>query len=148
MKKINQFGMEFEVSDYGMVKFDREKPVATVQIPKQLTANDVDSIICTAIEGGISYWAGVNNTGVQWEQRPKGICLSEWITILLLAGHEVEFYDVEDKSEKWTLSLAKLMLGYVQNCMERPHDCDIEQGDATTADCIIQYALFETLVYG
>jgi hypothetical protein len=38
--------------------------------------------------------------------------------------------------------------GIKLNAIHRPHDADPDRGDATTCDCIIQYAMFGKVVYG
>jgi hypothetical protein len=149
MKIVELFGETYKVSDYDMVVFDDKKVVATALVPKQLTANDIDNIICTAIEGGIGYWARTHRKLMEWDVKPTNMCVSEYLTIRLLSGKSVYFVDSElELEDVWELTLDKLVKGYAQNCNERPHDCDLEQGDATTCDCIIQYALFGELVYG
>lgn len=133
-----------------------DKVVATVTIQKELTEEDIENIMVTAMEGGISYWAGLNNSTEDWNDQPEDEPNSTWATKLLIEGKSVEFYDIEEseldddesESEKWSLTLEKLIKGYEQNYKERPWDNDIDDGDATTADCIVQYALFGKLVFG
>lgn len=129
-------------------KTDRNKVVGTANVALPLTERDIESIMVGGIEGGIGYWAGINNVGEAWENRPEDYALSEMATKILLDGGSVEFYDVEDKEEKWSLTLEKLITGFAQNFNERPNDNSIEDGDASTYDSIIQYALFGKIVYG
>jgi hypothetical protein len=131
-----------------MLEFNREKVVGKVLIEKTLTENDIANIIITGFEGGIGYWSVIDNTGADWEAKPKGEPTSTWATQLLLDGKSVKLYDVEDEDEVWTLTFQNLLEGYRLNYINRPHDNDIENGDATTADCIIQYALFGKIVFG
>lgn len=130
------------------LKFSEEKVVGKAVIEIELTESDIASIMVNGLEGGINYWAGLDNTGEEWEAKPKGEPLSTWATKLLLEGKEVRFYDVEEEDEIWVLTLEKLIKGFSQNAKERPRDSNLEQGDATTVDCIIQYALFNELVFG
>lgn len=138
-----------------MLKFgDKVVGYAKVELP--LKESDIENIMVTAIEGGINYWAGLDNTAEAWAERPKDEPLSMWATKILIDGGSVKFYDVEGGGEleeeeddsEWILTLDKLLAGFAQNYKERPHDNDLEQGDATTADCIIQYALFGQIVFG
>lgn len=124
--------------------------------PIKVSANDIDNIVCTAIEGGINYWAMIDRQKSECREKPKGMPLSSWVTKMLLDGKSVYFYDWEaesgdeagNESERFELNLLRLINGIKLNCQHRPHDCDIETGDATTADCIFQYAMFNEIVYG
>lgn len=133
-----------------MLEFSRKKVVGSVNIVKELTEADIETIIVNGFEGGIGYWGGVDNTGSLWADKPKGEPVSTWATKLILEGHSVKLYDVEeeDDDESWTLTLDKILKGYAQNFVERKFDNDIENGDATTYDCIIQYSIFGEVVYG
>lgn len=150
MKNVELFGQTYEVSDYDLVQFDDKKVIAKVKIEKTLTASDIDGIISTAIDGGIGYWARTYRKLMDWDVKPPNMCVSEYLTIRLLNGKSVYFLDAElDETTKiWELTLDMLVNGYAQNYKERPWDNDIEQGDATTCDCIIQYALFGEVVFG
>lgn len=134
--------------ELGMLEFDDKKVVGKAKIEVELTEDDIGNIMINGLEGGIGYWAGLNNSGSLWEEKPKGEPLSTWATKIILEGHSVKFYDVEDEEEEWELTLEKLINGYAQNFKERPFDNNVEEGDAITVDCIIQYALFGKLVYG
>lgn len=127
-----------------------DKVVGTAIIEKPLTENDIENIIVNALEGGSNYWVGVDNTGELWEGKPKDEPVSTWATKLIIDGKSVKLFDIEEEADdsEWTITLDKLLKGYAQNCKERPHDCDLENSDAVTVDCILQYALFEELVYG
>lgn len=114
----------------------------------EVTGEQVEAIIVNAFEGGSTYWVGLDNTGSEWANKPQGKPLSMWAVKLLLEGKTVHLYDLEDDSEKWELTLAKIIAGVQQNHKARPSDSDIIEGDAETADCILQYALFNELVYG
>ena len=150
MAKVQRFlGKEYLVSDYDLIQWDNKQPIAWAKIVMPLTANDIDSIVCGAIEGGIGYWARIDRGKTNhWVEKPKNITASDWVTVLLLNGVPVWFHDCEDPEEKWELTLAKLQKGFELNYMHRPHDCDLDNADASTYDCIIQYALFGKLVYG
>lgn len=130
-----------------MMEFSENKVVRTIQVPYMLTEFMVDCIICGSVEGGSNYWQGIWNIGEQWDRMPEEEFTSSWITHLILEGEEVTFYDIEDESEKWTLTLEKLISGIIQNMVERPW-VDMEDLDGEDCDCIMQYALFNELVYG
>lgn len=130
-----------------MLNFDDKKVVGTVK--KAVTESDVENIMVTAIEGGSNYWMGIDNTTPEWADKPKEEPISTWATKLLIEGKSVKFYDREQEmdSEDWILTLEKLLKGYELNCEKRPWDSDLDNSDAETADCIVQYALFGKLVF-
>lgn len=129
-----------------VVKFDGNK--------YDLTERDIETIMVNGLEGGIGYWAILNNSGENWVDKPRNEPSSMWATKLLLEGKEVEFYDNEgelgefEEEETWYLTLENLIKGYDLNFKHRRFDSNLEEGDATTCDCIIQYALFNKIVYG
>lgn len=125
---------------------DKEK-VITVrpEIEVKLTQQDVDDIMCTALDGGICYWCGVAEVVGNY----LGACASEQISrggVLLL--HDAESADT------WELNLEKFLNGvklyFEQGCHVEAEDnridtCDV---DADDADCIIQFALFGEVIFG
>jgi len=118
-----------------------------IEIKLEFTASDIDNLIVTAFEGGTDYWAGIIYKKEQFSLKPKGVPTAQWITKLLLEGQDVELCDIEDRSERWVLSLQKLMDGIALNAKERPEHIDKDNWDAEDADCIMQYALFGEIVY-
>lgn len=133
-----------------MLEFSYEKVVGKVAFTTSvnITEDDVFGIIVGSVEGGSNYWMGLDKSGAEWEDRPKGEPLSTWATKLLLEGKSVKVYDIEDKTERWEITLEKLLKGIRLNNEKRPHDNNLENADATTYDCIVQYALFDKVVYG
>lgn len=120
-----------------------------------LTPEDIDDIICTAHYGGISYWCdGVRYDGSQ--KKTTAECL--------LSGGGVQYHleeEFEDGVEEYTLTLEKLVKGvqmYVMDWVAKPKsfycildgECGIDTAniDAEVADCIIQYALFDDIIFG
>lgn len=147
--KVAQDACEVEYSsDYNAYKFDDKKSVGSYVIKKEITANDIEAVIVNCMEGGSNYWLGLNNTTDIWKKKPQGIPLSTWTAQMLLEGETIHFYDVEDEEETWTLNLEQLIKGFALNAEKRPFDCDLNDGDATTSDCILQYGMFGKLVYG
>lgn len=129
-----------------MLEFSDEKVVATIQVPIQFTENDIDNIIVTAIEGGCKNWMGLIKDE-NYKDKPKDEPLSQWTTKLLLEGKTIHLYDVEDREEKFELTLEKLIKGIQLNCVNRPDYSDKDNWDADDCDCIMQYALFGEIVY-
>lgn len=131
-----------------MLKFSDKEIVGHVTVTAPVSANDIETIMVNGMEGGIGYWAMLDNSGEQWNEKPKDIPLSQWATKLLIDGKPVRFMDRETGQYLPYLTLSRLLQGYTQNIHERSWDADLENGDATTADCIIQYAIFGKLVFG
>jgi hypothetical protein len=127
---------------------NKNKVIGQVVATKDITYQDVEDLIDSAFAGGIAYWATLMNDTKEWEGKPDGIVLSEWAAHLLTEGKSVMFCDREDESEKWELTIGKMIAGINMNAKKRPHDADLDNFDADTADAIIQYALFNELVYG
>ena len=106
---------------------------------------DIDDIMVTVLEGGITYWC--NRAEVVGDY--LGDIASEQIS----RGGELRLYDCES-DEEYTLTLDKFLRGlstYISGC----YDIAVESGrvdpgqiDAEGADCIIQYALFDDVIYG
>ena len=138
------YGYSDDWTDY---EFSGKKIVGSYVKVTEVSAEDIETVIVGALEGGSNYWCGIDDTEVT-KRKPSGIALSTWITQMLLEGETIHFFDVEDEEEKFILTLNKLIDGFKINAEKRPFDCDLEQGDATTSDCILQYGVFGELVYG
>jgi len=125
-----------------------KKVIGTIEITKQVTEENINSIICTAFESdSINYWVEYVETDTEhWKDRPKGEYLSSWATKIILEEKEILLKE-EGEEELLSLTLKKLLKGIKLNIVNRPFDCDLEDMDATTVDCIIQYALFGEVVY-
>lgn len=134
-----------------MLEFKRDSVALSVEVKMNLSENDIETIIVNGFEGGVGYWVRhvddkiASGKGLR-DGKPKDEPLSTWVTKLLLEGETV--YLIDDDDDKLPLDLERIGKGFSQNYQERPWDNNLEQGDATTADCIIQYAVFGKLVYG
>lgn len=144
--KVETDACNVEYSDNWKAYDFKDKPVGSYV--KEITAEEVESVIVNALEGGSTYWLGLNNSTEIWKKKPQGIPLSLWATQMLLEGETLHFYDLEDEEEEWTLTLEQLMKGFKLNAEQRPFDSNVLDGDADTADCILQYGIFGELVYG
>ena len=137
-------------SNWEAYKFSRNDTVGSYEVKVDISSNDIETVIVNSFEGGSNYWLGLDteNDKSVWGRKPKGVPYSTWATQMLLEGETLHFYDVEEESEKFTLNLEQLVNGFKINAEKRPHDCDLENGDAITSDCILQYGVFGKLVYG
>ena len=125
------------------------QPVHEVTIRKRYSDDDISNIVCTALEGGIGYWARLDNTDEEiWFADDRAT--SEIATDLLLSGQWIKFEDAEDEDDStdWLLNLDKLLRGIAMAIENGDWDGDLDTIDATAADCVFQYALFNEVVYG
>ena len=122
----------------------------TYTITKELTKENLNDLMANAFEGGIGYWACLNNDTPTFERyyETTNLCTTDIVSNILWDGGYVELIGVEDEGYIWQLSLAKVLKGLKMNASERPYDADWENGDSITADCIIQYGLFDDLIFG
>ena len=115
-----------------------------------LTEENIDDIVCTALEGGITYWCS--------RCEVIGESLGEWAHEQIARGGMLKLYIDEevDGDTKWWLNREKFLAGF-NAWIENGDDLygavskvgvDTCQIDACMADSIIQYALFGEVVFG
>ena len=113
-----------------------------------VTAEDIDDIMCGALEGGITYWCG--------KAKIVGEPLGDYASEQISRGGTLLLFDIES-DEVYELNREKLLNGIgkaYENGMFSDyewcngHELDCCNVDAEVADCIVQYALFGDIVYG
>lgn len=136
--------------DWQAYKFDHSEVVGSYTKVFEVSANDIETVIVNSFEGGSNYWLELDTENIDsvWQDKPSGLPYSTWATMMLLEGKTLHFVDMEDEEEKFTLNLEKLIKGFKLNAKERPFDSDLENGDATTSDCILQYGMFGEIIFG
>lgn len=113
-----------------------------------VTTEDIDDIMCTALEGGITCWCE--------KAKVVGDYLGEYGHEQIARGGKILIYDmVED--EKYELTREDLLKG-IKLAIEEGYysdygwyngsELDTCQIDADVADVIVQMALFEDVIYG
>jgi len=112
----------------------------------ELGMNDIDDIMSAALEGGINYWCGEAIIKKIPEEHKDDI---EFASEVISRDGELLLKDKETP-ESWILTKEKFSQGFKKFCEERAVNPDqvIEDCDADDADCIIQYALFNEIVFG
>lgn len=116
----------------------------TYLITTSVSIETLENIVVTALEGGIGYWAVLDNTTKTWDKYDYcDLPCSQAAFELLYNGESLKFYDTEDETEVWHLTWTKLIKG-----VELFGGVKEEDIDATVADQIIQYALFGKIVFG
>lgn len=125
-----------------------EKECYLVETSKRfrIKARDIDDIMCASLEGGVTQlWCS--------EARVVGDYLGEYASDQISRGGSLIFYDLEEDAE-YELTLDKFMKGLAKYVAEGPENilddgwvepCDV---DAIIADAIVQYALFDDVIYG
>ena len=120
----------------------------TITQTVNVTEEDIDDIMCSALEGGICYWA--NSALV------VGGYLGEYASEQISRGGSLIIYDAEEDKE-YELTRDKLLNGIklaIQGCYFMDYEwftgskLDTCQIDAEVADIIVQLALFNEVIYG
>ena len=113
----------------------------------KITDEDIDDIMCAALEGGVNYWCyRVDVVG--------GNYLGEWAHEQISRGGRLRFFDSES-DDTWILTKNKFLKGiklWVENgyAKEAMYDGGLDTGmiDAIGADLIVQFALFGEVIFG
>lgn len=136
-------------------KKNEKLEVVKVALEIVLTQEDIDDIMCGALEGGINYWCD--------EAKVMGGYLGEYGSEQIARGgklrlHLLEPFDKDD-TEYYELDLEKFKKGVELwaitpvgcNCLEQIDGkirFDTCNADAIVCDAIIQYALFGDVIFG
>ena len=114
----------------------------------KITQEDIDDIMCSALEGGINYWCCKAEVVDKY--------LGEWAHEQISRGGTLKLYDAEE-DEIYELTLEKFLSG-IQKAIEGNYYSEYEwcdgfiidtcQVDAEVADTIVQLALFDEVVFG
>jgi hypothetical protein len=120
----------------------------TIKIEKslELSNENIDDLLAAAFEGGINYWCKKVKALKLLKPEHDGLFLSQ----LLPLGYTLVLFDAESQ-DKWELTLEKFLKAVKWYCEEYGYiniDDLMNEHDATTADLIVQYALFNEIVFG
>jgi hypothetical protein len=123
-----------------------------ITIEQSFTKNDLLNIMTTGLEGGIGYWACLNNDTPEFDEFDKlNMLLSERVAEILWRGGSVELFDTDynyNDADKWELTLDKVVKGIIKFMETDSKTFEIDDLDALDCDKIIQYGLFGELVFG
>lgn len=119
----------------------------------ELSENDIATIISGA-SYGVSYWCSQMTVGkeVYEKYRREEDCVEDVQARAIKDGHAMAFTDNEDEDQKYYLTYDRLLKG-VEKFIESGRCVNVneifEEGneDADDMDCIIQYALFDKIVF-
>jgi hypothetical protein len=115
----------------------------TVTREFELTNGEIDDLVSCALEGGITYWCGqakVYKEPINYDY--------DFISDIISHDGELILYDAETP-ETWILTKEKFIKGFIKYTEERGISPEqlVEDYDADDADSIIQYALFDEIVF-
>lgn len=124
--------------------------IVKVEMEVVLSTEDIDDIMCGALEGGITYWC--NNAEVVGEY------LGEYGHEQIARGGILKIHDREENKD-YELTKEKFLKGVALwakepigcNCLEHVDGklhFDTCNADAIVCDAIIQYAIFGDVIYG
>ena len=108
--------------------------------PIEVTDEHLDNILAGAFEGGSNYW--IDKIDVARDDYKGKKYASECVA----AGGEL--YITTEGNDKYLLTKSSLVHCIQTYLNESKHKNWPDGGDAYTDDCILQYALFEEIVYG
>lgn len=127
--------------------------------PFSVTSEDVSDILCSAFEGGATYW--LRHVEVDWKRKVDGERVkAEYASdVPSLGGRLILSYDDPGQEEgngngRFTLGLDDvlrgigLMLAFKDGTRFSMADVNGDNADASTADVILQFAVLGDIVYG
>ena len=125
---------------------DREKEVAgTVEVPLKVHNYHLDCILSGAFEGGSNYWAD------KVEVVDKDYKGAEYASEVISHDGELLIY-TQDDAKPIRLTKEKMLKGcklYVSGTKNtKGRSFDLDAWDAWDHDMILQYALFDEVIYG
>lgn len=155
------------------LKWNKLCAVVNPTISAKITKEDVLDIICSAVNGGVGYWAAVSaNDNDHSEAKKhlveqgadlKDVCFEEVFAQILFDGKELEVTDIE-KDETYLLSLEKLFIGLraaIEEGYYSHYNWFVPEGDgfgewqlnccqidSEVADIIVQFSLFGEVLFG
>ena len=106
----------------------------------EVTDEHLDNILAGAFEGGSNYWA------VKVEVAKDDYKGKKYASECVAAGGALFITTTE--GDKYLLTKQCVIEGLQMYLDESKHKNWPDGGDAYTDDCILQYALFEEIVYG
>jgi len=119
----------------------KEAKALEFSVEATITAEEIENIIVSSLEGASSYWCGLDNTTPEWANEPEDLPASQYATQLLLEGKTITLYDIEDEDERWELTLPMILKG-IGAAISRSYNITDD------VDEILQLSLFGEVVYG
>jgi len=120
----------------------------TITIKHNLSIKMIDDLMTTAFEGGINYWCK-NVKIIDFPSNMMENTSDFYASTVLANGGVVRLYDVESR-DVWILNRPMIVKGIEMYCNEYKVTPEYmyDTHDADTADAIVQYAVFNELIFG
>lgn len=125
-----------------------------VKIEHDVEPFEINDIMTTALEGGINYWCNKVKMVQNEDGSYLGVSKEDQASVLFASdligyGGKLILFDAES-DEKWELTLEKMLKGIEKFCVENNNSPKqiLEDCDAGDADCIVQFAVFDEIVFG
>lgn len=155
------------------LKWNKTCAIIKPTIQVKITKEDVSDIICSAVNGGVGYWAAVSADDNDYSEAKKhlveqgadlkDVCFEEVFAQILFDGKELEVTDIE-KDETYLLSLEKLFIGLraaIEEGYYSHYNWFVPDGDglgewqlnccqidSEVSDIIVQFSLFGEVLFG
>lgn len=140
-------------------KFDG---IVAATISVRVDYQALEDIVVTALEGGIGWWACLDNTGPEWDNEPEDMATSEYAALLIANGKKLEFSDAtgdwgEDDEPKcpWGVDADTITQGIMRYLESDGGTNILTDGkldcmkiDAAVASDIFQFGIFGECVFG
>lgn len=114
----------------------------TIEVVSEVTTKNLEDILVTCFEGGSNYWA---SSGILANQDPD-----PFVRYLESVKQPVCCI-IEDATDRYWVRTQKLAEGIIRRAAERGMTAQqMMDGDwdAIDADCALQYAIFNEVIYG
>lgn len=118
---------------------------------KNLTQQQLEDFIVTVWEGGSDYWMDISVSEAEKFLTNSKRPFAEELSNYLWGGGSVKISDAEADNYEviGTLSLEKINMAFNAPEMAKyAEEFFDESFDVETTDCLIQYAIFNEIVYG
>ena len=131
----------------------------TVSIQTMVTRGSIESLLCSAFEGGSNYWYRDLHISRMPDGKESKKDFKHWhLEVPLLPGGELGFRDMEDPDDDsadadglYRLDQLKIQKGLETMANKYPRhwqDFINESHDAWTGDCFLQCCIFGEALYG
>lgn len=122
----------------------------------------LEDIVVTALEGGIGWWACLDNTGAEWDDEPEDMATSEYAALLIANGKKLEFSDAtgdwgadDEPKCPWGVDADTITQGIMLYLESKGGTNILTDGelnsskiDADVASDIFQFGIFGECVFG
>jgi hypothetical protein len=118
----------------------------TIKVKFEVSTEQINDLMVAALEGGINYWCSKAEIAYIPKKSKENIVYAS--DVIGFDGTLI-LYDAESQ-DKWKLTQKNFLQGLVMEIERSGLTFDelYENHDATTADTIIQFALFGEIIFG